>query len=292
MADDNDKKTKRYTGTMKYLDKQKIGYIVPDIEVFVTPPSLSSETIKEGDRVEFGIKFCDSNPQFEAIDVAPIKVQCFNCRKYGHSTRDCRQKSSNCRGRCYRCGVIGHFARDCGGKKSVVCVKKREDVKKVEEVEDCFILEFDPSIKDEEYEKNMQKNDDDDDCEELSSIVCVKNVEDVKKAEEVEDCFILDFDPDEPVKFSNLSLCNDSEDVSILAEKGQVACRDYPHPRNLCVVHPFNSTPHEIHCKMCYCYVCEKPAPCKSWTEGSIYYYLKHCDATDIPLWRRMKDVT
>lgn len=28
----------------------------------------------------------------------------------------------------------------------------------------------------------------------------------------------------------------------------QIACRDYPHPRHLCVKHPFSSTPHDRHC--------------------------------------------
>ncbi|CAO2821385.1 unnamed protein product [Amaranthus hypochondriacus] len=114
----------------------------------------------------------------------------------------------------------------------------------------------------------------------LRSIVCVKNVDDMKKVEQVEDCFILEFDPDQPSMLSNLSLSdNNSDDVSILAEKGKVACRDYPHSRHLCVIHPFKTTTHEIHCKMCYCYVCKNPAPCEKWTEGDPC--LRHCDATD-----------
>ncbi|XP_074320370.1 uncharacterized protein LOC141657133 [Silene latifolia] len=201
---------------------------------------------------------------------------------------------------------------------SIVSVKKREDVKKVEEVEDCFILEFDPNDLTHLHNGDNDDNDDDngDDCSEISgSIVCVKKREDVKKFEEVEDCFILDFDPFLDVdsigfKFDKLSVsvktevCSDDnddnnddddddedDDVSILGIKGKVACRDYPHPRHLCGTHPFKKTSHEIHCKMCYCYVCDTSAPCKKWTKGCKDPSLKHCDATpDIPLWRRRRD--
>ncbi|KAH9617128.1 hypothetical protein KSS87_020877 [Heliosperma pusillum] len=178
---------------------------------------------------------------------------------------------------------------------SIVSVKKREDVKRVEEVEDCFILEFDPNV------------DNDDDYSEISgSIVCVKKREDVKKFEEFEDCFILDFDPfnddDSSIgfMFNKLSVSvktevfsddNADDDVSILGVKGKVACKDYPHSRHLCGTHPFKKTAHEIHCKMCYCYVCDISAPCKKWTGGCKDLNLKHCDATpDIPLWSRRRD--
>uniref|UniRef100_A0A803L294 Uncharacterized protein n=1 Tax=Chenopodium quinoa TaxID=63459 RepID=A0A803L294_CHEQI len=84
----------------------------------------------------------------------------------------------------------------------------------------------------------------------------------MKKIEELEDCFILDFDPSEPADFSTLSLSKsldlcDDKDVSVLAENGQ-----------------------------CYCYVCEMAAPCKEWTKG-----LKHCDATndDDEIWKLLK---
>lgn len=243
MADEIDEKTKRYTGTIKHIDKQGIGYIAPDMEIIVSPSSLSSNSIREGDRVKFGIKFSESNPQFQAIDVVPIKIQCFKCRKYGHSTKECRKGFPISRVRCFKCGLIGHFAKNCSRKNSsprlnvdgrrgdksldvgstsssVVCVKDRADVKKVEQVEDCFILEFDPNKEERGGGNNERKEEDD--CEVLRSIVCVKNVEDVKKVEEVEDCFILEFDPDESLKFSNLSICDSSDEVSVLSEKGQV----------------------------------------------------------------------
>ncbi|CAO2838486.1 unnamed protein product [Amaranthus hypochondriacus] len=115
----------------------------------------------------------------------------------------------------------------------------------------------------------------------IRAIFCLKKKsDDMKKIEEIEDCFILDFDPFEPTNLSSplpakhLDFLDDF-DISILSEKGQVACRDYPHPRHLCAKFPFEKTPHESHCNMCYCHVCEVEAPCKEWTTG-----LKHCDAT------------
>lgn len=62
----------------------------------------------------------------------------------------------------------------------------------------------------------------------IRAVFCLKNkLIDMKKIEELEDCFILDFDPSQPADFSNISLSKDSDlcddkDVSILAENGQV----------------------------------------------------------------------
>ncbi|KAK9673089.1 hypothetical protein RND81_12G145200 [Saponaria officinalis] len=202
------------------------------------------------------------------------------------------------------------MAQKCSSSKvSVVSVKKWEDVKKVEEVEDCFILEFDPSkINNHDHHTHDDHTDDDDDDDDdddikiIGSVVCVKKREDVKIVEEFEDCFILDFNPYEEqssigLHFSKLcvsvktEVVSDDDDVSVLAVTGQVACRDYPHSRHLCAMHPFKSTPHEVYCKMCYCYVCDVSAPCKKWTEGCKDPSLKHCDATpDVSLWRTRRD--
>ncbi|KAL5769271.1 hypothetical protein ACOSP7_015830 [Xanthoceras sorbifolium] len=56
----------------------------------------------------------------------------------------------------------------------------------------------------------------------------------------------------------------------------RVACRDYPHPRHLCVRFPFDTTPRESHFELCYCYVCDLAAPCKLWTESKV----EHCHAS------------
>ncbi|CAJ2641841.1 uncharacterized protein LOC123916629 [Trifolium pratense] len=120
----------------------------------------------------------------------------------------------------------------------------------------------------------------------IRAVVCLKRKEDVKRFEETEECFILDFDPfDDSIDLSKLSLENknnndddddgDSPDISIVAEKGQVACRDYPHARHLCGKFPFTTTPHESFCEKCYCYVCDSVAPCKYWSDS----YDPHCNA-------------
>ncbi|CAA0409701.1 unnamed protein product [Arabidopsis thaliana] len=103
----------------------------------------------------------------------------------------------------------------------------------------------------------MEKKEEDDTP--LVGIFCLKTRQDMKRFEETEDCFILDFDP------------FDSFDV---------ACRDYPHPRHLCLNFPFGSTPNSSHCDLCYCYVCDKPAPCAEWTLST-----SHCNAYDSALW-------
>ncbi|XP_076939811.1 uncharacterized protein LOC143608746 [Bidens hawaiensis] len=72
---------------------------------------------------------------------------------------------------------------------------------------------------------------------------------------------------------------DDSDDIIVVSEKGQVACRDYPHPRHLCIKFPFSSTPNQSHCDQCYCYVCDSLAPCIYWGNGS--GTLNHCLATD-----------
>ncbi|XP_072963448.1 RPM1 interacting protein 13-like isoform X1 [Typha angustifolia] len=69
------------------------------------------------------------------------------------------------------------------------------------------------------------------------------------------------------------SKISEYDDLTVLAERGQVACRDYPHSRHLCVEYPFSNTSHESYCLQCYCYVCDEAAPCKLW-EG-------HCHASD-----------
>ncbi|GAB2210146.1 hypothetical protein Droror1_Dr00015404 [Drosera rotundifolia] len=104
----------------------------------------------------------------------------------------------------------------------------------------------------------------------IRSIFCLKKITDIDKMDQLEDCFILDFDPTAPADVSKSKVIDG--DLSLVAEKGQVACRDYAHARYLCSRYPFSTTGHERYCVLCYCYVCDKTAPCQEWKN--------HCNAT------------
>ncbi|KAL4281304.1 hypothetical protein GQ457_03G006240 [Hibiscus cannabinus] len=116
-----------------------------------------------------------------------------------------------------------------------------------------------------------------------NSITCKQELEDeeelkphicLKKNTDMDDCFILDSNPFDSVDIAKLSITiGDDDDLSVVAEKGKVACRDYPHSRHLCVRFPFDETPHEKHCVLCYCYVCDSEAPCEFWEA--------HCHASE-----------
>ncbi|KAJ4869388.1 Uncharacterized protein Rs2_13342 [Raphanus sativus] len=91
----------------------------------------------------------------------------------------------------------------------------------------------------------------------LRGMFCLKTRQDMKVFEEKEDCFILDFDPNDSFdsrkqSFSGNPEGGDDDDVAILHEKGQVACRDFPHPRHLCLKYPFESTHHSLHCNQSF----------------------------------------
>ncbi|KAL1539804.1 hypothetical protein AAHA92_24241 [Salvia divinorum] len=125
----------------------------------------------------------------------------------------------------------------------------------------------------------------------LKPIFCLKNRDEIEKFEEKEECFILEFDP-----YSNPDVLrlpsaviddNVDADLSVVAEKGQVACRDYPHPRNTCARFPFEKTPHDKHCEMCYCYVCDLAAPCLKWAGAA-----GHCHAYNNEAWDEERRVT
>ncbi|KAJ4967866.1 hypothetical protein NE237_014567 [Protea cynaroides] len=93
-----------------------------------------------------------------------------------------------------------------------------------------------------------------------------------------DDCTILEGDPDNPVAAVNDSV-DGSDELLIVGEKGQLACRDYPHPRHLCAKFPFSSTPHDKYCDVCHCYVCDSHAPCIYWGTG--VSTADHCHSTD-----------
>ncbi|XP_052184864.1 RPM1 interacting protein 13-like [Diospyros lotus] len=124
----------------------------------------------------------------------------------------------------------------------------------------------------------------------LTPIFCVKKKENVREIEDREDCFILDFDPfnDSPDGIFRLSPSKvhntgDAPDLTVIAERGKVACRDYPHSRHLCLKNPFDKTPHESYCQLCYCFVCDAAAPCKDWTVSG------HCNAIDNEKWKSLR---
>ncbi|CAL9124842.1 unnamed protein product [Musa textilis] len=97
-----------------------------------------------------------------------------------------------------------------------------------------------------------------------------------------DDCVVLDSDPDKPVSVvddKGGEIGDRGDDLLIVAEKGQFACRDYPHPRHLCAHFPFSSSPHEKFCDLCHCYVCDSPAPCTCWGIGD--KSTDHCHSTD-----------
>lgn len=57
----------------------------------------------------------------------------------------------------------------------------------------------------------------------------------------------------------------------------QIACRDYPHPRHLCVLFPFSSTPHEKHCDqvkfiICCLRLCQNLDLCVSWFNYNSFF--------------------
>uniref|UniRef100_A0A1D1YBD9 1-phosphatidylinositol 4,5-bisphosphate phosphodiesterase eta-2 n=2 Tax=Anthurium amnicola TaxID=1678845 RepID=A0A1D1YBD9_9ARAE len=93
-----------------------------------------------------------------------------------------------------------------------------------------------------------------------------------------DDCKVLDGDPDKPLEAIQ-DAGNRSDDLLIVGERGQLACRDYPHSRHLCVTFPFSATSHEKFCKLCHCYVCDIPAPCIYWGSGSSSD--DHCHSSD-----------
>nr|GMC66883.1 uncharacterized protein LOC109175033 [Ipomoea batatas] len=113
----------------------------------------------------------------------------------------------------------------------------------------------------------------------LRPIFCLKRREQLREFDNKEECFILDFDPFDSSRPVSENL---DPEIAVVAEKGNVACRDFPHARYVCVEFPFGTTPHEKCCKLCYCYVCDVAAPCKLWTGG-------HCHAVNSEGWKHQR---
>ncbi|CAF1944302.1 hypothetical protein HID58_073834 [Brassica napus] len=111
--------------------------------------------------------------------------------------------------------------------------------------------------------------------------------------EDDDDCVILDGDPDKTTKTDTDKLANDDDDdddeVLVVGQKGEIACRDFPHPRHSCAKYSFNSTSHEKYCDMCHCYVCDIPAPCPYWCIA--ISSIEHCHANDKEkIWRNQRE--
>ncbi|KAF7018986.1 hypothetical protein CFC21_032218 [Triticum aestivum] len=116
-----------------------------------------------------------------------------------------------------------------------------------------------------------------------SNLALVKKGKCDGEEEEDGDCVVLDSDPDGPVAIvkqeGSSGFDGSLDELLVVAEKGQVACRDFPHSRHLCSSLPFGTTSHVRHCTMCYCFVCDVPAPCKYWGKGLSTD--DHCHGTD-----------
>ncbi|CAL5207079.1 unnamed protein product [Lathyrus oleraceus] len=111
-----------------------------------------------------------------------------------------------------------------------------------------------------------------------SSTLPVKVVDDGDDDDD-DDCLVLEGDPENGVTSVDDEDATGSDELVVVGEKGQVACRDYPHARHLCAKFPFSSTPHERHCDLCHCYVCDTLAPCLKWGAG--ISSSDHCHAND-----------
>lgn len=143
-------------------------------------------------------------------------------------------------------------------------------------------------------------NDDSDDVVVVSEVVVkpkdrklkIHNNGYVKDFDVDDDCVILDGDPDKVVEGQKTRTDleqSDSDELVVVGETGQVACRDYPHPRDLCAKFSFTSTAHEQYCSQCHCYVCDSPAPCPQWGTG--ISSSDHCHATGkAGFWNQQRD--
>ncbi|KAL1203210.1 RPM1 interacting protein 13 [Cardamine amara subsp. amara] len=106
------------------------------------------------------------------------------------------------------------------------------------------------------------------------------------KDEDDDDCVILDSDP--MAKESVIDTI-ETDDVLVTGQKGEIACRDFPHPRHDCAKYQFKSTLHQQYCEMCHCYVCDTRAPCPYWYSGSSS--VDHCHANDKEeIWKNQRE--
>ena len=57
------------------------------------------------------------------------KLKCFNCNKYRHMVKDCREKKKERETRkCFKCDKEEYIAKDCKGKQMMKNRKVKEDL--------------------------------------------------------------------------------------------------------------------------------------------------------------------
>ena len=98
--------------------------------------------------------------------------------------------------------------------------------------------------------------------------------------------------PAASVAAQNFGVDDDDDEVEVTgASAFRGALNDYPHARHLCQSLPLDKDhPHRASCPMCYCFVCEVPAPCDEWGDGAAPD-ADHCRAVDgIPRWVSARD--
>ncbi|KAK7245293.1 hypothetical protein RIF29_40132 [Crotalaria pallida] len=173
------------------------------------------------------------------------------------------------------------------------CLEKKEGLEEKVVVVD-WIKQF-LDLSDEEEEQGNEvvvdsevKKDDEGEAESLSkcSSISIKPLKEEDEEDE-DDCVVLDGDPEKNVNSVEKAQA-ESDEMLVVGEKGQIACRDFPHARHLCSNFPFSSTPHQRHCDKCHCYVCDSLAPCLMWGTG--LSTADHCHATDkSQMWKTLR---
>uniref|UniRef100_A0A1J3F3K3 RPM1 interacting protein 13 n=1 Tax=Noccaea caerulescens TaxID=107243 RepID=A0A1J3F3K3_NOCCA len=101
----------------------------------------------------------------------------------------------------------------------------------------------------------------------------------VQKDDDDDDCVVLDGDPYKTTEQATTIDTCAADELLVLGQKGEIACRDFPHPRHACAKYPFDATPHDKYCDMCHCYVCDIRAPCPYWR--IFFSSVDHCHAAN-----------
>ncbi|KAL5731363.1 hypothetical protein ACHQM5_004098 [Ranunculus cassubicifolius] len=155
---------------------------------------------------------------------------------------------------------------DNSDKTAKVLPKKLKVIDITTEKDDCCVI-----LDDDNVDKPVK---------ELTRCLDVLYISSEQEDDDDDYCVILECDPDDPVKVVSHDVSeNVLDELVVVAEKGQVACRDYPHARHLCTKFPLSTDPHEKYCDLCHCYVCDIRAPCTYWGRGTSSD--DHCHSND-----------